>query len=98
MSHDYFSFYNFFKNELLSRLMVKTKQLYVLPALVQCHFTIVSFNLWNSKAKHDIFTLVINFLRDGWQPKHINLGVYEPINTIGQTLAKKLIKLLDNYA
>jgi hypothetical protein len=50
------------------------------------------------KAKLDIFALVINFLRDDWQPKHINLGLYEPIDTTGQTLAKKLTKLLDSYA
>jgi hypothetical protein len=66
--------------------MVKTKQLYVLLALVQCHFATVSFNLWNSKARHDIFALVINFLKDDWQPKHINLDVFEP--TIGQTWLK----------
>jgi len=41
---------------------------------------------------------VINFLRDDWQPKHIIFGLFEPIDTTGQTLAKKLTKLLDNYA
>ncbi len=40
---------------------------------------------------------MINFLRDDWQPKHITFGLFEPINTIGQTLAKMLTKLLDNY-
>jgi hypothetical protein len=50
------------------------------------------------KARLDIFAWVINFLRDDWQPKHINLGLYELIDTIGQTLAKKLTNLLDSYA
>jgi hypothetical protein len=30
-----------------------------------------------SKVRHDIFALVINFLRDDWQPKHITLHVFE---------------------
>jgi hypothetical protein len=41
--------------------MEKTKQLHVLPALVECHSTIASFNLWMSKVGHDIFALVIIF-------------------------------------
>jgi hypothetical protein len=51
-----------------------------------------------SKAKHDIFTLMIKFLKDDWQPKHITLGLFEPTNTRRQTLAKNLTKLLDSYA
>jgi hypothetical protein len=51
-----------------------------------------------SKVGHDIFALVINLLRDDWQPKHITLGIFEPTNFMNQTLARKLIELLDNYA
>jgi len=47
----------------------QTKQLYVLPTLIECHYAIVSFDLWMPKAGHDIFALVIKFLRDDWQPK-----------------------------
>ncbi len=57
-------------------LVEKTKELYVLTILIKCHFPTTSFDLWMSKARHDIFALVINFLRDDWQPKHINLGVF----------------------
>jgi len=78
--------------------MEKTKHLYVLPASIKCHYAITSFDLWMSKPSHDIFALVIYFLREYWQPKYITLGLFEPTNTIGQTLAKKLTKLLDNYA
>jgi hypothetical protein len=46
--------------------------------------------MWISKAGHDIFALVINFLGDDWQPKHITLGHFEPTYTIGQILARKL--------
>jgi hypothetical protein len=51
-----------------------------------------------SKVGHDIFSLVINFLEDDWQPKHITFGLFEPIDITKQTLAKKFTKLLDNYA
>jgi hypothetical protein len=51
-----------------------------------------------SKVGHDIFALVINFLKDDWQPKHITLNLFEPTNFTKQTLARKLIELLDSYA
>jgi hypothetical protein len=41
--------------------MEKTKQLYVLPTLVNCHYATISFDLCMSKVGHDIFALVINF-------------------------------------
>jgi hypothetical protein len=31
-----------------------------------------------SKVGHDIFSLVINFLRDDWELQHITLGLFEP--------------------
>ncbi len=54
--------------------------MYVLPILVECNFTIVSFDLWMSKGMHDIFTLVINFLGIDWQLKHVTLGLFEGAN------------------
>jgi len=78
--------------------MEKTKQLYVLPTLAKHHSTTTSFDLWVSKVKHDIFALVINFVIVDWQPKYITLGLFEATNISGQTLAKNLIELLDNYA
>jgi hypothetical protein len=39
----------------------KTKQLYVLPTLVDYYSVIRSFDLWMSKGAYDIFTIVINF-------------------------------------
>jgi hypothetical protein len=52
---------NQFSNELLSELVGKTKQLYVLTTLVKCHSAIISFDLCMLKVGHDIFALVINF-------------------------------------
>ncbi len=87
-----------FSNKLPPRLMEKIKQLYVLLALIKCHYATTSFDMWMSKVGHDIFALVINFLGNDCQPKHITLGLFEPTDTTRQTLVKKLTKLLDNYA
>jgi hypothetical protein len=48
-----------------------------------------------SKGAYDVFTLVINFLSNDWQPKHVTIGLFETTKTIGQVLAKSLIELLD---
>ncbi len=63
--------------------MEKTKQLYVLTTLVECHSAIISFDFSMLKVGHDIFTLVINFLGVYYQPKHIARGLFEPRNTSG---------------
>jgi hypothetical protein len=39
-----------FSQEMVPKLMEKTKQLYVLPDLVECNSPIMSFDLWMSKA------------------------------------------------
>jgi len=39
-------------NELMFGLKEKTKQLYVLLALIECHFTTASLDMWMSKARH----------------------------------------------
>jgi hypothetical protein len=50
-----------------------------------------------SKGEHDILALVINYLGADWQPKQITLHLFKATNTSGQTLAKKLAKLLVIY-
>ncbi len=40
---------------------------------------------------------MINFLMVNWQPKHIMIGLFEIINSYGQSLAKNLTKLLEKY-
>jgi hypothetical protein len=57
----------------------------------------MSFDLWVSKGTHDIFAFVTYFLRKDWQPKHITIGLFEPMDTFGLALAKDLIKLLRKY-
>ncbi len=66
-----------FLQEILSRLLEKTKQFYVLSRLVECHSTIISFDFQMSKGAYDVFALVINFLGRDWQPKHIIINLFE---------------------
>ncbi len=45
---------------LLELVEKKTKQLYVLPILIDYYLVIRSFDLWMLKRAYDIFTIVIN--------------------------------------
>jgi hypothetical protein len=38
---------------------------------------------------HDVFVMVIIFLKYDWRPKHVTLGLFEVLETIGHALAKK---------
>jgi hypothetical protein len=44
------------------------KQVYVLPKLGDCISATTSFELWMFNGAHDIFALVINFLRSNLEP------------------------------
>ncbi len=46
---------------------------------------------------HDVFLLFIIFFGSNWKPKHVTLGLFESIKTIGQVLVKIFIELLDAY-
>jgi hypothetical protein len=95
MSSCAFPFLKLFSNIVLFELVENFKETYVLPLLNDYSCAIANFNLWMSKGTHDVFDLVINFLRSNQKPKHVILGLFEVVETIGQTLAKNLIKLLD---
>jgi hypothetical protein len=72
------------------KLGEKTKQLYVLPNLVECNSIIMSFDLWMSKGVHNIFALVIKFLGANWQAKHVTLGLFEAIDISREDFGQKL--------
>jgi hypothetical protein len=55
-----------FSQDMLLDLIEKTKQTYVFIVLTNCVVVITSFDLWISKEEHDIFALVVNFLREHW--------------------------------
>jgi hypothetical protein len=75
----------------------KTKQVYVLPKLIDYISSTISFDLWMLKGVHDICAFVINFLGSNWQPKHITIGLFKVTKNIGQTLVNNLTKLFDQY-
>jgi hypothetical protein len=90
-------FKKIFSNIILSKLVEKNKETYVLPLLNDCSCATTSFDLWMSKGAHDVFILVIKFLGSNWKPKHIIFGLFEIVKTTWQALARNLIELLDAY-
>jgi putative flippase GtrA len=49
---------------------------HVLSILVDCVFIITNFDLWMSKGAHNVFALVMNFLKEDWVTKHITIGLF----------------------
>jgi hypothetical protein len=45
-----------------------------------------------SKGAHDIFTLVVNFLKANWQPKDITIGLFKASETTEQAFVKSLVE------
>ncbi len=66
-----------FSQEILPNLVEKTKQVYVLPKLIDCIYATTSFDLWMSKGAHDIFALVIKNLGSNRQPKQITIALFK---------------------
>ncbi len=62
--------------------------------------SICNNKLWSMDVKSWTWYFCIGdqFLGVDWQLKHITLGLFEPTDTSGHTLAKKLIEQLDSYA
>jgi hypothetical protein len=58
--------------------------------LADLFFAIVGFDIWMSEGAYDVFELMINFLGNDWQPKHVIISLFEATKTIGQTLARTL--------
>jgi hypothetical protein len=49
-----------FSKNILPKLLAKIKQLYVLLALANCYYNVISFDLWMSKGAYDIFAFITN--------------------------------------
>jgi hypothetical protein len=86
-----------FPQEILLGLVEKTSQEYVFLALEDCFLATTNFDLWMSKGACDVFALVINFLNNDSQPKHVTIGLFEVRETTGQTLVRNQTKLWDKY-
>ncbi len=68
-----------------------------MPKLTNYILTTTSFDSWMSKWAHDIYFLVINFLRYDWEIKQMTIGLFEATKTTSQILANDLTKLLNQY-
>ncbi len=85
-----------FSQEVLVDLVEKIKQKYVLPKLKQCYFA-TNFDLWMLKGACDVFTMVISFFIEKWQPQRITIQLFEANETTRHVMVKILIELLDQY-
>jgi hypothetical protein len=70
---------------------------YVLPALALADTVTITFDLWQSRAGHDTFTMVVNFVDKEWEPKHVTIGLFECQKTSGAALAEIVKPLLKNF-
>jgi len=67
-------------------------------SLPNCILTTFTFDLWMSKRVHDIFAIVINFLLNDWEAKHVTIGLFELTYTSGASMALKLQQFLDMFS
>jgi len=68
---------------------------YVHPTLVNWISATYTFDLWMSKGAHDVFTIVVNFLSNKWEAKHIITELFEVFDTSGVVVAPRLQQFLD---
>jgi hypothetical protein len=43
-----------------------------------------------NKGTYDVFVMVVNFILENWEPKHVIIHLFEPYNTIGAIMAFQL--------
>jgi hypothetical protein len=58
-----------------------------------------TFDLWMLKgAMHDMFIVVINFISNNWEVKHVTIGLFEVNETNGMAMAPNLNNFLISYS
>jgi hypothetical protein len=65
----------------IPKLVAKTMEKFVMPALESCIITTTSFDLWMSIFGHDTFDLIIIFINSHWVPCHVIVGLFEAMDT-----------------
>jgi len=60
------------------------------PTLADCISATCTFDLWVSKGTHDVFVVVVNFLPNKSEAKHITIKLFKVSNTCGATMAPRL--------
>ncbi len=86
-----------FVDDVLSRLVEKTMFTYVHPTLVNYISPTCTFDLWMSKGAHDVFAIVVNFLSNKWEAKHVIIELFEVFDISGVIMAPRLQQLLDKF-
>lgn len=71
--------------------------MYVQLALANCVSSSCAFDIWMSKGMHDIFVVVVSFISNNWEAKHVTIGLFEMTDTCGITMVPKLQELLDMF-
>ncbi len=62
----------------------------MVPALVDCLSTTCTFDLWMFKWACDVFAIVVNFISNDWEAKHVTIGLFEVKNISGVAMVLKL--------
>jgi len=83
--------------EHIPTLFAKTMEWYVLPVIASCTTASITFDLWMSRVGFDTFALVVNFIDDCWEPRHLTVGLFEVHDTSGVALAEIVKLLLDEF-
>lgn len=78
--------------------VVKTMDHYVMPTLNYfVTTTIISFDWWTFRSKHDTFALMINFINSHWVPCHVTMGLFETTYTTRVTMTTHVKDLFSSY-
>jgi hypothetical protein len=87
-----------FVDDVISKLVEKIMFTYVHPTFVDCISATCTFDLWMSKGTHDVFVVVVNFMSNKWEAKHITIKLFEVSNFSGVTMVPRLQQLLDKFS
>jgi hypothetical protein len=66
-----------FVDDVFFGLVEKTMSTCVHLALAYCISSTCTFDLWMSKGVHDVFVVVVIFLSNKWEAKHITIKLFE---------------------
>ncbi len=75
-----------FVEEILLNLVEEMMNTYVVHALVDYLLATCTFDLFMFKGAHDIFVVVVNFILNDWEAKHVTIILFEVIDASGVTM------------
>jgi hypothetical protein len=77
----------------LLEMVQKAMDLHVLLNLEFIAIVLANSDLSMSRSDINMFTLVINYLDDGWIPRHVTMGLFEMHEATSATMALQLQRL-----